>query len=70
MKGDQLHNQGLPNDLPPVFRQYDDIFTIDGIQINLWFDGVFGVAIVFVQPCHIDIDIEVTDITNYRFIFH
>src|SRR4051812_27398323 len=53
-----------------AFGKKDDILSINIVNINLWFDGIFCMTIVVIQPGYIDLDIEVTDITNDRFILH
>jgi hypothetical protein len=40
------------------------------VKVNLWFDRIFGLAIILVQPGHIDLDIKVADITNDGLVLH
>src|SRR5882724_7858220 len=53
-----------------AFRQDDDIFSFDSVNIYLGFDGVLGVTVVRVQPGHIDLDVEMPDITNDGLVLH
>src|SRR5205085_12559579 len=53
-----------------AFSKKDDILSINIVNIYLWFDGIFRMTVVVVQPGYIDLDIEVTDIANDRFVFH
>src|SRR5690606_17526893 len=58
----QIHQASL--------RQQDDIFAIDSVFVYLRLDFNFGIAIICIQPCYIDLIIEVPNITNDRFVLH
>ena len=45
-------------------------FPFDVVEVNLWFDLHFAITVVAVEPCHVDFVVEVTDVTNDRFVFH
>src|SRR5688572_12222750 len=53
-----------------TFSEDDHVLAIDGVHINLWLDGIFGITVVSVDPCHVNLDIKVTDVTNDRFVLH
>ena len=53
-----------------AFCQHDHILAVDVIYIDLGFDRILGMAIVLVQPGHVDLDVEVADIADDGFVFH
>ncbi|MDT4858359.1 hypothetical protein FQZ97_928270 [compost metagenome] len=53
-----------------AFCQYDDIVSVDIVHIHLRLDSGFGMAVVFIQPRHIDLVIKVAYVTYYRLISH
>src|SRR6185437_4629200 len=53
-----------------AFGQDDDVLAIDVIHIDLGLDGILGMTIVLVQPGHVDLDVEVPDVTNDGFVLH
>src|SRR5256885_12699212 len=58
----QIHQSAL--------SQEDDVPAIYIIQIHLWFNSVFRVTIVVIQPGNIDLNIKMTYVANNRLILH
>src|SRR5690625_7584027 len=52
------------------FCQNDDVISVNRILVYLWFDFYLCIAIMFVNPSHIDFIVKITDVTNDGFIFH
>ena len=44
--------------------------AVDIVQINLRLDGVFGVAVVGIQPSDVDFVVEVPDVAHNRLVLH
>ena len=53
-----------------AFRQYDHIFTIYVVKVDLWLDGILSGTIVAIEPGHIYFDIEVAYVTNDGLVLH
>src|SRR5579859_81113 len=53
-----------------AFSQYDHVLAVDVVDVDLGLDGILCVAIVLVEPCHVDLDVEVADVTNDGLILH
>src|SRR5690606_36915400 len=53
-----------------TFGQYDDFVALYIVNIHLWLNRVFGAAISFVHPGHIDFVVEVTDVADDGFVLH
>src|SRR3546814_15379509 len=47
-----------------------NIFSLNGIFIDLRFDFHFGRTVLGIQPRHIDLIIKMTDIAYHSLIFH
>src|SRR5258708_22586259 len=68
------HERGVAGGAAQVdeaaFCQDDDILAVDVVDIDLGLDGILGVAMVLIEPCHIDLDVEVTNVTNDGLVLH
>src|ERR1700712_129690 len=51
------------------FCQKNDFASVlKRVKINLWLDRIL--CCIFIQPCDVDLVVEVTDVTNDRLILH
>src|SRR5690554_3557885 len=53
-----------------TFCKYDDVLSIYIIKVHLWFYDILGMAIVFVEPSHINFIVEVANIADDGLISH
>src|SRR6185312_5234697 len=53
-----------------AFRKDDHVFPVDIVYVDLGFDRVLGVAVILVEPGHVDFDIEMPDIADDCLVFH
>src|SRR3569833_2673655 len=53
-----------------AFSQQDDVLAIYIVNIYLWFNGIFCMAVVFVQPGNINFNIKVANVTNNGLVLH
>ena len=52
-----------------AFSQNDDVLAVEGVLVDLRFDGVLGFTVVLVQPGHADLVVEVTDVAHHALCF-
>ena len=68
------HKRGVASGATQVheaaFSQYDDVVALDVVQVNLWLDLGLGVAVVFVEPRHVDFVVEVADVAHDGLVLH
>src|SRR5579863_1271590 len=68
------HERGVAGGAAQVdqapFRQHDHIFAIDVVEVDLWFDRILRFAVIRIQPGHVDLDVEVTDVTDDGLVLH
>ena len=53
-----------------AFSQYDDVVAFDVVEVNLWLDLGLGVAVVGVEPRHVDLVVEVADVAHDSLVLH
>ena len=53
-----------------AFGQQDDVFAVDRVFIDLRLDADLGLAVVLIEPGHVDLVVEVTDVANDGLVFH
>src|SRR5688572_18507479 len=53
-----------------AFGKKNDVFSINSINIHLWLNGIFCFAIIIIQPGYVDLNIEMTNVTNNGLILH
>src|SRR5260370_14113359 len=54
----------------PAFGKNDNIFTVNGILVNLRFNSIFCFAIVVIQPGNVNFIIEMPDVASYGVMLH
>src|SRR5678810_135176 len=53
-----------------TFCKKYDVFSINSINIYLWFNSIFCMTEIIIQPCYVNLNIKVTNVANDRFILH
>jgi len=52
------------------FSKYDDVVAFDVVEVDLRFDLGLGVAVVLIQPRHVDFVVEVADVAHDGLVLH
>src|SRR5690606_13702250 len=52
------------------FSKYNYFFSVNIIQIYLWFNNIFCMSVIYVQPVHIYFNMKMANITYNGFILH
>ena len=52
------------------FCQQDDVFSVDRVFIDLRLDLYTAVARIFIEPSHVDLVVEVSDIAHNGLVLH
>src|SRR5690606_16011033 len=53
-----------------AFGQKDDVFSANGVFVNLWLNFNVGMSVVFLQPSNRNFVIKMPNVTNDGFVFH
>src|SRR5688572_2005920 len=53
-----------------ALSQHNDVFSVHSIFIHLGLDLHFTFSVILIQPGHVDLVVEVTDVAHYSVVLH